>query len=322
MSCSCQPQQACNCKISFKVDEGFLVPYVNLEPLTPIDLTELIQAIETQTRLQFNADDRTLIYTGEEAENGGTPDTLSLKDIFEVMQLADLGDVQFTVTSNGDLLYYNGNNWTAYTPPEGTIVSSLGVDVDGNIVKQLASDPLPGSVEVPIGMAMVWPGDPSDLPANFVPMDGRALSRTVYAALFALWGTLYGAGNGTTTFNIPNYNGRVPAGVDASQTEFTPLGKTVGAKTHTLTQGEMPPHSHGVNDPGHSHNLRGFNAAYPGGAGSADDGVGVEWTRTFDTRGGGITGSGTGIFLSNAGGGAAHNNLQPTIAQWWVVRII
>lgn len=41
--------------------------------------------------------------------------------------------------------------------------------------------------------------------------DGSAISRTAYAELFALYGTTYGAGNGTTTFNLPNYTSATPA---------------------------------------------------------------------------------------------------------------
>ena len=57
-----------------------------------------------------------------------------------------------------------------------------------------------------------------------------AVSRTTYAALFAILGTRYGIGNGSTTFNLPNLKGRVPVGMDALQSEFDTLGETGGAK--------------------------------------------------------------------------------------------
>jgi hypothetical protein len=74
--------------------------------------------------------------------------------------------------------------------------------------------------------------------------DGAAVSRTTYSDLFALIGTTYGAGNGSTTFNVPNLKGRVPVGLDGSQTEFDALGEAGGEKAHVLTIGEMPAHTH------------------------------------------------------------------------------
>ena len=83
-----------------------------------------------------------------------------------------------------------------------------------------------------------WPGElrpqaGPTVPPGWVLCDGAAVSRTGgYAALFAEIGTTWGAGNGTTTFNLPNLKGRVLVGRDASQAEFDTLGETGGAKTH------------------------------------------------------------------------------------------
>jgi microcystin-dependent protein len=74
-------------------------------------------------------------------------------------------------------------------------------------------------------------------PSGWLICDGTAVSRTTYANLFGVIGTTYGAGNGTTTFNLPNLKGRVPVGRDAAQTEFDLLAETGGAKTHTHTPG-------------------------------------------------------------------------------------
>ena len=77
-------------------------------------------------------------------------------------------------------------------------------------------------------------------PANWLICDGSAVSRTTYADLFAVIGTKYGEGDGSTTFNLPNLKGRVPVGLDGSDTDFKPIGKTGGEKTHTLSVYELP----------------------------------------------------------------------------------
>lgn len=94
----------------------------------------------------------------------------------------------------------------------------------------------------PTGVINAYAG--SIAPSGWLLCDGAAVSRATYADLFALIGTTYGAGDGTSTFNVPNLKGRVAVGRDATQTEFDVLGETGGAKTHTLTSAEMPSHSH------------------------------------------------------------------------------
>jgi hypothetical protein len=57
----------------------------------------------------------------------------------------------------------------------------------------------------PVGEIIMWPLTPP--PAGFLECDGAQISRTTYAALFAVLGTTYGPGDGTTTFNLPDYRG-------------------------------------------------------------------------------------------------------------------
>ena len=80
-------------------------------------------------------------------------------------------------------------------------------------------------------------------PDGWLTCDGSEVSRTVQAALFVVCGVAYGAGNGTTTFNLPNLAGRVPLGLDGT----FPRGSSGGAATHTLTVPELPSHTHGIN---------------------------------------------------------------------------
>jgi len=82
------------------------------------------------------------------------------------------------------------------------------------------------------------------IPAGFLLCDGSAVSRTTFAALFAVIGTSYGVGDGATTFNLPNLEGRLPQGKDSGDTDFDTLGETGGTKATLLTADQVPVHKH------------------------------------------------------------------------------
>jgi microcystin-dependent protein len=150
----------------------------------------------------------------------------------------------------------------------------------------------------PAGFVWLYAG--SSLPTGWLRCDGAAISRTTYAALFDAIGTTYGVGDGSTTFNLPNYKGRVPAGRDAGQAEFDTLGETGGAKTHTLTASELPQADIEIGGAGTSLRSGADNPAQTGGTGP---------------RAGG-----TATKFQIAGGGGAHNNLQPYIVGEWLIK--
>lgn len=85
-----------------------------------------------------------------------------------------------------------------------------------------------------------YPYAGANLPNGFLWCDGAEVSRTEYPELFAAIGTMYGEGNGSTTFNVPNLNGRVPVG----RSDEHSLGEMGGEETHALTTEEGPSHSH------------------------------------------------------------------------------
>jgi microcystin-dependent protein len=88
-------------------------------------------------------------------------------------------------------------------------------------------------------------------PQGWMLCDGSAVSRTTYAALFAVIGTTYGEGDGETTFNIPNLAGRVVIGSSQSHA----LGTTGGSETVTLTADQLPAHTHVVPKHGHGNDI-------------------------------------------------------------------
>jgi microcystin-dependent protein len=87
-----------------------------------------------------------------------------------------------------------------------------------------------GNKALPPGLIQPYAG--STAPTGWLLCQGQAVSRTTYAALYAVCGTAYGVGDGSTTFNLPNLKGRVAVGVDSSDTSFDAVGEKGGAKTH------------------------------------------------------------------------------------------
>ena len=121
------------------------------------------------------------------------------------------------------------------------------------------------------------------LPAgNYIDLDGQALSRTTYATLFALYGTYYGAGDGSTTFNVPDARGyalRVfnnGGTVDpdaATRTAPRPNGTVTGDAVGTVQLDQNKAHTHAIK---YTYNMGagGADAYRPfSGTGFADDGV-------------------------------------------------
>ena len=191
-------------------------------------------------------------------------------------------------------------------------------------------------------------------PPGYLLCDGTAVSRSTYSALFTTIGIAYGAGNGTTTFNLPNLQNRIPVG-KGPDTEFDTLGETGGAKEVTLSSSQIPAHSHPntlsdntVASSGHSHGP----GSYAAGIGATNNNIAaIGYVASF-IRGGGpgqstytITGgiggaqnfnhytpvygdsagpSGTttvGITnANNTGGGEAHTNLQPYIVVNYIIK--
>lgn len=192
----------------------------------------------------------------------------------------------------------------------------------------------PAASLVPTGTVLTYAK--STAPAGFLACDGSAVSRTTYAALFALIATTFGAGDGSTTFNIPDMRARVPTGYDSggasgrmpgngispSAANFASAG---GESSHTLIAGESAvlAYTSSVSDPTHSHGPGTYvvgavstNATGgPTGSGGAVNQIGNAVTGTSGASGTGITVSTS----SNAGGGS-HNNVQPTLVLSYIIK--
>lgn len=192
----------------------------------------------------------------------------------------------------------------------------------GDAVNKAQLDAALSTATVPLGGVIDFWGDTA--PSGFLMCFGQEISRTTYAALFAVIGTAAGAGNGTTTFNLPDYRGRVGAGKDnmggvSADRLTTPvdgdiLGASGGSQSHTLSVGEMPSHSHGVTDPSHLHDFTQFVLT---GGSAVNNGSGLTETGVRQTAA-----ALTGISIQANGGSGAHNNVQPIIVANKIMRVL
>jgi microcystin-dependent protein len=93
-----------------------------------------------------------------------------------------------------------------------------------------------------LGMIILWPG--TFIPQGWFLCDGTLLNISQYQALFSLLGVLYG-GNGSSTFGLPDLRGRVAIsiGQGAGLSNYT-LAQKAGLEAITLTQAQMPSHTH------------------------------------------------------------------------------
>ena len=209
----------------------------------------------------------------------------------------------------------NGDNGTSSNTSNVTIQSEgISLTTDASVVnftglgvKTTGSDTtvtvnIPG---MPIGCVIDYAGTTS--PATWFFCYGQAISRTSYPELFSAINTTYGAGDGVKTFNLPDFRGKVSVGKDnmggsaagivttISGITGTTLGSTGGEQSHLLTSNEMPTHQH--------------NLMYKVTGETGVDTSNGQATSSLITT----SGKSDNNYAANAGGGYAHNNMQPSI---------
>jgi microcystin-dependent protein len=154
----------------------------------------------------------------------------------------------------------------------------------------------------PAGLIMGWPS--AVIPAGWLAMNGQNVSRTTYGALFAILGTAFGAGDGATTFGLPDLRGRTVFGFDAANAtgrltgvpaggiDASAIANTGGEQGHVPTLAELFAHSHPFANAGSISNAGGAQSpANPAGA----------------------------INTGTTGSSAAHNTVPPGIVMSWII---
>jgi len=187
-----------------------------------------------------------------------------------------------------------GPNWPPSPDCNGlsTLITAL-TNIATELTSQTASTIIqPGDLKFHSGVTPIHPAD------GWLLCDGQAVSRTTYSALFAIIGTQYGIGDGSTTFTLPDARGRAliardnMGGISAdvmTNSQADVIGGTGGAEFHTLTIAEMPAHNH-----------NGIQGVLPGTSGTAR----LDWAATAQSA----------AYLSNEGGDSPHPNDQPWLA--------
>ena len=161
-------------------------------------------------------------------------------------------------------------------------------------------------------------------PEGWLPCDGREVSRQDYDRLFEVIKTVYGDGNGQTTFKVPNLQGRFALGKGkGAEFEFL-LGAEGGEPQHVLLESEMPRHGHGINDPGHAHNVEAggrkftanggkgsaFSVTLLGNPGNAEEGCGTGSSQVAHSH----------VSVHEAGASAPHNNMPPYVVVSYFIK--
>jgi microcystin-dependent protein len=177
------------------------------------------------------------------------------------------------------------------SPPAGTF--ALALTGSGGGASAVVGELLGSTVGSTIPVGMLGYFSAAAAPAGWLLCDGSAVSRTTFAALFAYQGIVWGAGNGTTTFNVPDIRGRtlIGAGTGAGLSNRQVAG-LMGEENHLLTVAELAAHSHVSPD--------GFGFVTTGGL-SVNLAGGVATAQSY-----------SGNTTQSAGGNGAHNTMQPS----------
>lgn len=260
-----------------------------------------------------------------------------------------MGDI-FYVTGSDQFAIYTGSAWEVLVVSAGPAGPAGPPGPAGGPGPAGPAGPV-GSL--PTGTVVAFAGGASGAP-GWLWCNGAAVSRTTYSALWAVLGTAYGAGDGSTTFNLPDLRNRFTIGVGTRA-----RGAVGGAETVTLSSGNLPSHAHSM--PAHAHGLpdhthtgsvsggahdhpidldmqatsehghAGTEAAAggPGPSGTTNPGTngvvgpgGSEHTHTvsIDPGGTGSTGATTVGNTGSAGSGTAHENMPPFIALNYMIK--
>ena len=166
---------------------------------------------------------------------------------------------------------------------------------------------------MPSGAMLQWPT--ATAPTGFLLCTGAAVSRTIYSALFAVIGTTFGAGDGTTTFNLPDFDNRFPVGAG----DLYAVAATGGSKDAVVVS-----HAHTITDPGHNHTGATYKYLLKPPYGGSLTGADTSGSGSEQAVGGGDGGlmidNTTGISINSSGESGTNKNLPPYLSVYFIIK--
>lgn len=201
------------------------------------------------------------------------------------------GDARYLqiATAASTYLALSGGTLTGNLTLPGVPTTTNMAATKGYVDTQIAA--IPAAETVPAG-TVIWTAR-NTAPTGYLKANGNAVSRTTYAALFSAIGTTYGAGDGSTTFNLPDLRGEFIRGWDDGR--GIDSGRTFGSGQAQSYQSHN--HSASVSDPGHSHSGA---AQYPGSGPEQNQSGGAEDRTSFNIQTG-VSGTGISVTIANSG---------------------
>ena len=205
--------------------------------------------------------------------------------------MAQLKDFQAGNQASNQLLAAGG----------GTGLSSSGTS--GNVLTSDGSGWVSSAPNyVPTGGMVMW--GTASAPTGYLLCNGSAVSRSTYSALFAVVGTAFGSGDGSTTFNLPDFRDRFPVGAGTTYS----ANSTGGSKDAIVVS-----HTHTATDSGHTHNVTGNIA------GTADLGTASGGNVYSPTVAATATGT-ANITVSTTGSSGTNANLPPYLGVYFIIK--
>lgn len=258
-------------------------------------------------------------------------------------------------TTGGQNLVVKTSGGAGYTVPNGQTVSLYCDGTDCHpVITTLSSPALTGTPTAPTaaygtnttqiattafvqqagltGEIKMW--GTASAPTGYLMCNGQTVSRSTYSGLFAIIGTTFGSGDGSTTFTLPNYTDRMPVGAGSAYALAATGGSanaTLVSHSHTYsgTTSAGGSHSHSISDPGHSH---GYYRTYANAGSKFTDHSGQdEWEGwVWEGTGSAYTGvsvNGVGDHThgfsgstSTDGSSATNANLPPYLGVYFIIK--
>lgn len=253
------------------------------------------------------------------------------RDIASLFSNSNTANHMVKLDSSGNLPALNGSALT--TISAGNLTGNLPA-LNGSALTSLTAGNLTGTLPAIDGASLtgiegvntglIIPYGKDETPTGFLACDGSAVSRSTYSALFAIIGTTWGTGDGSSTFNVPDLQDKAPLGKSSSKAHastggaetVTPSGSvSVSVNNHTLSTSQMPSHNHN----------RTSNWTDDWGAGNNVNFVGGDQNRS--------PGSGVNTAMPNSGSSSSHSHgssasfsgsslsvLQPYVALKYIIK--